>query len=81
MIKELHENNVRAICVFDGKERHVAKQREASDLVYVIHRYPNFFPNLGYEETRAKENDMHSRCDGDETIVTTYPTHTPRHVV
>ncbi|KAF9653554.1 PIN domain-like protein [Thelephora ganbajun] len=30
LIQELHENNVRAICVFDGKERNAAKQREAT---------------------------------------------------
>ena len=40
MIQELHENNVRAICVFDGKERSPAKQREVSGLTHVTRAYP-----------------------------------------
>jgi len=42
MIQELHENGVRAICVFDGKERSPAKQREVSGLVYITRTYPIF---------------------------------------
>ena len=42
MIQELHENNVRAICVFDGKERSPAKQREVSGLAHITRAYPIF---------------------------------------
>jgi hypothetical protein len=81
MIQELHENNVRAICVFDGKVRSAAKQREVRGLAYIPRAYPIFLPLAGQEKTRAKEGDPRSRGNGEGTTITTYPTHAPHCLV
>lgn len=54
MIQELHRNNVRAICVFDGKERSAAKQREVSCLAPT--HIPSLTPSLsGLQIARRRE--------------------------
>lgn len=69
LIQELRENNVCAVCIFDGKERSVAKGREVFGLTYFPNKYPISFPLTDHEKTFAKEGGPCSRGNGDGTTI------------